>query len=588
MLLFRNMRLLSWMTSMFAIHVLSATESRPNFILIMVDDLGIGDVGCYGNNTIRTPNIDRLAKEGVKLTQHLAASPLCTPSRAAFLTGRYPVRSGMASDSRIGVFIFSASSGGLPKEELTFANVLKKEGYSTALIGKWHLGLNCQHNSDYCHHPLNYGFDYFYGMPMTNLRDCLPGHGSVFIAGAASYIKILFQITSITIVTALLLHYNGIIKIRWKMLRYCLLFFMFLFGIVVFFFWNFRYLNCFLMKNHQIIQQPVSHENLTQRMTTEAVDFILRNKENPFLLFMSYVQVHTALHTAQHFRGKSKHGLYGDATEEVDWSVGTILNALDKNLLQNNTLVYFTSDNGGHLEEISSSGEVHGGWNGIYKGGKATCWEGGIRVPGLLRWSGVFEAGTVINETTSNMDIFPTIVALSGSSLPQDRIIDGYDLTPLIQGKSVKSEHEFLFHYCNAYLNAVRWNPRNSKSLWKAFFFTPNFQPQGSSGCFDSHVCFCYGESVTHHDPPLLFDLSRDPEEKSPLTPQTEIHYYTILQTILQATKKHTESLPVVDKQLSWNNIIWKPWLQACCSSWFYLCYCDNEKELGMDWTSKK
>ncbi|CAH2220444.1 Steryl-sulfatase [Pelobates cultripes] len=141
---------------------------------------------------------------------------------------------------------------------------------------------------------------------------------------------------------------------------------------------------------------------------------------------------------------------------------GTILNELDKNLLQNNTLVYFTSDNGGHVEEISSSGEVHGGWNGIYKGGKATSWEGGIRVPGLVRWSGVIEAGKVIDETTSQMDIFPTIVKLSGSALPHDRIIDGYDLTPLMKGESVTSEHEFLFHYCNAYLNAVRWNPRNS------------------------------------------------------------------------------------------------------------------------------
>ncbi|KAM8976314.1 steryl-sulfatase [Pelodytes ibericus] len=577
------MRLLFWMTSMLTMSMRSATEPRPNFLLIMVDDLGIGDVGCYGNNTIRTPNIDRLAKEGVKLMQHLAASPLCTPSRAAFLTGRYPVRSGMASRNRIGVFIVSAASGGLPNNEITFANILKNQGYSTALIGKWHLGLNCEHSSDHCHHPLHFGFDYFYGMPMTNLRDCLPGHGSVFLAGAAKFIKILFQAGCVALVTSILLTCRGIIIIRWKILCSFLLFFIFLVGLVVLFFWNFRYFNCFLMRNHKIIQQPISHENLTQRMTEESVDFILRNKDTPFLLFMSYAQVHTALHTAESFRGQSKHGLYGDATEEVDWSVGTILNELDKHHLQNNTLVYFTSDNGGHLEEISSSGEVHGGWNGIYKGGKATSWEGGIRVPGLLRWPGVLQPGTVLNEATSNMDIFPTIVKLSGASLPQDRIIDGYDLMPLMQGKTDMSEHEFIFHYCNAYLNAVRWNPRNSKSIWKAFFFTPNFQPEGSNGCFDSHVCFCYGNFVTHHDPPLLFDLSKDKEEKNPLTPQTEIHYYTVLKTIQQATKYHTESLQVVDNQLAWSNIIWKPWLQACCSSWFDLCYCVNEKELGMD-----
>ncbi|XP_063306230.1 steryl-sulfatase [Pelobates fuscus] len=576
------MRLLFWMTSVLTICTLNATQPRPNYLLIMVDDLGIGDVGCYGNYTIRTPNIDRLAKEGVTFTQHLTASPLCTPSRSAFLTGRYPVRSGMASMSRVGVFIFSASSGGLPNNEITFATRLKKRGYSTGLIGKWHLGLNCENSSDHCHHPVNYGFDYFYGMPMTNLRDCIPGHGSVFLAGAARFIKTLIQIGCITLVTATLLNYSGIIKINWKVVSYILIFFGFLFGLVFLFFSNFRYLNCFLMRNHQIIQQPFKHENLTQRMTKESVDFILRNKYKPFLLFVSFAQVHTALYTEQRFRGKSKHGLYGDAIEEVDWSVGTILNELDKNFLQNNTLVYFTSDNGGHVEEISSSGEVHGGWNGIYKGGKATSWEGGIRVPGLVRWSGVIEAGKVIDETTSQMDIFPTIVKLSGSTLPHDRIIDGYDLTPLMKGKSVTSEHEFLFHYCNAYLNAVRWNPRNSKSIWKAFYFTPNFQPKGSNGCFDSHVCFCYGDFVTHHDPLLLFDLSKDPEEKNPLTPQTQM-YYTVLRTIQQAAQNHTESLQVIDNQLSWSNIIWKPWLQACCSSWFDLCYCDNDKEFGGD-----
>ncbi|CAH2220446.1 steryl-sulfatase isoform X1 [Pelobates cultripes] len=230
----------------------------------------------------------------------------------------------MASRSRVGVFIFSASSGGLPNNEITFATMLKKRGYSTGLIGKWHLGLNCENSSDHCHHPVNYGFDYFYGMPMTNLRDCIPGHGSVFLAGAAKFIRTLIQIGCITLVTATLLNYSGIIKINWKVVSYILIFFGFLFGLVFLFFWNFRYLNCFLMRNHQIIQQPFKHENLTQRMTKESVDFIRRNKYKPFLLFVSFAQVHTALYTEQRFRGKSKHGLYGDAIEEVDWSVGKI------------------------------------------------------------------------------------------------------------------------------------------------------------------------------------------------------------------------------------------------------------------------
>ncbi|KAM4795702.1 steryl-sulfatase [Rhinophrynus dorsalis] len=580
-----DMNLLSWIISVFMVHIQSAncaSTSRPNFILIMADDLGIGDVGCYGNSTLRTPNIDRLAEEGVTLTQHLAASPLCTPSRAAFMTGRYPVRSGMATEGKIGVFVFSASSGGLPSDELTFAKILKKEGYSTALIGKWHLGLNCETSYDLCHHPLNHGFDYFYGIAVTNLRDCLPGHGSVFLAGAAEHIKMFFQIASITFVTVIILNCRGIFRINWTLFYYFLLGIFLLLGTVIIFFWNFRYLNCFLMRNQQIIQQPILYDNLTQRITREAVNFIHRSKETPFLLFVSYVQVHTALYASQNFLGKSKHGLYGDAVEELDWSVGTILNELDRNFLQNKTLVYFTSDNGAHLEEISSSGEVHGGCNGIYKGGKSTSWEGGIRVPGLLRWSGILEAGMIINEPTSNMDIFPTLVKLSGSTLPQDRIIDGYDLMPLMQRKIVTSEHEFLFHYCNAHLNAVRWNQRNSKSVWKAFFFTPNFHPEDSNGCFDSHVCFCYGDFVTYHNPPLLFDLSKDMEEKNPLTPQSEANFHAVLRTIQQAVVNHTKTLQAVKNQLTWSNVLWKPWLQTCCTSWSEFCYCDNDNNLGM------
>ncbi|XP_052561629.1 steryl-sulfatase isoform X2 [Tympanuchus pallidicinctus] len=463
--------------------------SNPNVVLLIADDLGIGDLGCYGNKTLRTPNIDRLAKEGVTLTQHLAASPLCTPSRAAFLTGRYPIRSGMAAFSRVGVFLFSASSGGLPSEEITFSKLLKQRGYATALIGKWHLGMNCESNNDFCHHPLSHGFDYFYGLTVTNLRDCKPGQGSVFLKG------------------------------------------------------------------------------------------VQRNHNAPFLLVLSYLHVHTALYASKMFRGKSRHGLYGDAVEEMDWSVGQILDVLENYNLSNRSLVYFSSDQGAHIEEISSSGEVHGGCNGIYKGGKSTNWEGGIRVPGLLRWPGVIQAGTYVDDPTSNMDIFPTIVKLAGAQLPYDRIIDGHDLMPLLQGKVMRSKHEFLFHYCNAYLNAVRWHPGNSESVWKVFFFTPNFTPEDSNGCYDSHVCFCYGGFITHHDPPLLFDLSRDPEEKVPLTPETETRFYEILSVIQRAVDNHTRSLQVVSDQLSWNNLVWKPWLQLCCSSFFQFCYCDYDSE---------
>ncbi|KAK4828645.1 hypothetical protein QYF61_000293, partial [Mycteria americana] len=356
--------------------------SNPNVILLMADDLGIGDLGCYGNRTLRTPNIDRLAEKGVTLTQHIAASPLCTPSRAAFLTGRYPIRSGMAAFSRVGVFLFSASSGGLPSEEITFSKLLKQRGYATALIvqihlshfnlsslvhllvvlmffsgltlgysmnqlmdgnqgvsvgamlppvhrhggdrhlllGKWHLGMNCESSNDFCHHPLSHGFDYFYGLTVTNFRDCKPGQGSVFLKGAQKSLVIPVQIAGITLVSLAIMQYIGLLKVLFQALAYCLLITAISLAVLIFFFYHFQHLNCFLMRNHQIIQQPLSYENLTQRLTKEALQFIGRNTDAPFLLVLTYLHVHTALYASKNFRGKSKHGLYGDAVEEMDWS----------------------------------------------------------------------------------------------------------------------------------------------------------------------------------------------------------------------------------------------------------------------------
>ncbi|NXJ86548.1 STS sulfatase, partial [Trogon melanurus] len=298
--------------------------SNPNVVLLMADDLGIGDLGCYGNQTLRTPNIDRLAEEGVTLTQHIAASPLCTPSRAAFLTGRYPIRSGMAAFSRVGVFLFSASSGGLPSEEITFSRLLKQRGYATALIGKWHLGMSCESSNDFCHHPLSHGFDYFYGLTVTNFRDCKPGQGSVFLKGVQKSLVIPVQIAGITLVSLAIVKYIGFLKVPFQALSYCLVITAMLLAVLIFFFYHFRHLNCFLMRGHQIIQQPLSYENLTQRLTKEAVQFIGRNNDAPFLLVLSYLHVHTALYASENFRGKSKHGLYGDAVEEMDWSIGML------------------------------------------------------------------------------------------------------------------------------------------------------------------------------------------------------------------------------------------------------------------------
>ncbi|XP_059014686.1 steryl-sulfatase isoform X1 [Mustela lutreola] len=555
----------------------SHAASRPNFVLLMADDLGIGDPGCYGNKTLRTPNIDRLAEGGVKLTHHLAASPLCTPSRAAFMTGRYPIRSGMASESLMGVFIFSASSGGLPTSEITFAKLLKNQGYSTALIGKWHLGTNCHNKTDFCHHPLSHGFDYFHGIPVTNLRDCKPGEGSVFTGGIRVVVFIPLQIIAITLLTLAVLRFLGLVHVPVGVFVFLLCLAAMILGLLVCFLHYFRPLNCFLMRNREITQQPLSYDNLTQRLTADAAQFMRRHAGTPFLLVVSYLHVHTALFSSKDFASKSKHGAYGDAVEEMDWSVGQILDVLEELKLANNTLVYFTSDQGAHVEEVSTKGEVHGGSNGIYKGGKANNWEGGIRVPGILRWPGVIQAGLQIDEPTSNMDVFPTVAKLAGSPLPEDRIIDGRDLMPLLQGKTQHSDHEFLFHYCNFYLNAVRWRPRNSTSVWKVFFFTPKFSPEGANGCFSTHVCFCHGHFVTPHHTPLLFDLSKDPRERNPLSPATEPRFQEIVDAMRRAAARHAETLQEVPNQLSLGNVMWKPWLQMCCSASGLSCQCDRE-----------
>ncbi|KAE8278763.1 Steryl-sulfatase [Larimichthys crocea] len=549
-------------------------SSRPNFVLLMVDDLGIGDLGCYGNTTLRTPNIDQLAQEGVKLTQHIAAASLCTPSRAAFLTGRYPIRSGIAGTNRNGVFLFNAASGGLPGREVTFAKIAKQQGYETALIGKWHLGLNCETSDDHCHHPRVHGFNYFFGTPMTNTRDCQPGHGTVF----QIHKHLPYRTLGIILVTASFLHYSGFITIRRRLIVGLLGLLVVVTGLIVGFIMAIPYFNCVLMRDHRIVEQPFTSENLTQRMTHEAVDFIERNSVRPFLLFFSFLQVHTAMFASATFRGTSRHGIYGDAVHEVDWSVGQIMQTLDRLKLSENTLVYLTSDQGAHLEEISAGGEVHRGWNGIYKAGKSTNWEGGIRVPGILRWPGSIPSGRQVDGPTSNMDLFPTVVQLSGASVPKDREIDGHDLMDLLQGRVERSNHEFLFHYCNAYLNAVRWHPRNSSSVWKAFYFTPNFSPENETVCMNTQVCFCTPGYVTYHDPPLLYDLTRDPSETTPLTPDTEPAFHSILAVMREAAETHQRSVKPVESQMTAEKSMWKPWLQPCRSTLFQLCQLQQDE----------
>ncbi|XP_060038681.1 arylsulfatase D-like [Erinaceus europaeus] len=548
--------------------------SNPNFLIIMADDLGIGDLGCYGNSTLSTPNIDRLAREGVRLTQHLAAAPLCTPSRAAFLTGRHAFRSGMdAVGGGYRALQWNAGSGGLPPNETTFAQVLKERGYATGIIGKWHLGVSCETRDDHCHHPLRHGFESFYGLPFTLLGDCDPagppeldrglrarGLGAVWVLGLAA-------------AALALLGVRGRPPLGWELpavLGGLLL------GAWVCTFGLVRRWNCVVMRDHGVAGQPLDLPTLTPALGAEARSFLHRHRSRPFLLFLALPHVHLPLVTAGPFLGSSQHGRYGDSVQEMDGLVGDVLNALDANGLTNTTFTYFTSDHGGFLEARDEHGRL-GGWNGIYRGGKGMGgWEGGIRVPGIVRWPGQLEAGLVIHEPTSLMDVFPTLVELGGGRVPQDRVMDGHSLLPLLKGEVQHSAHEFMFHYCGDLLHAARWHERESGLVWKMHLMTPRFQPEGSDGCHDSGLCPCSGPGVAVHSPPLLFELTSDPSEARALGPGSEPRFQAVLARLARAVEAHRATVTPAPAQFSLINILWRPWLQPCCGT-FPFCGCSQD-----------
>ncbi|XP_030613217.1 arylsulfatase H isoform X2 [Archocentrus centrarchus] len=577
-------------------------NQKPNFVLIIADDLGIGDVGCYGNDTIRTPNVDRLASEGVKLTQHIAAAPLCTPSRTAFMTGRYAIRSGMVSTGRVQVLLFLGGSGGLHPTETTFAKRLQQQGYTTGLVGKWHLGVNCKHRGDHCHHPNQHGFSYFYGLPFTLFNDCLPGEGSDVLVDLQQTLQNLTMLLGVGFITIVCVHVCGLFNISLWLL--VLLFLLCILATAVWYV-PFHFLstwNCIIMRNQEVIEQPMTLETLPQRLLGEAQNFIKRNVDRPFLLVFSLAHVHTPMFKTPQFAGKSRHGAYGDNVEEMDWMIGKITETVDSLGIANNTLMYFTSDHGGHLEDGNLKTGQKGGWNGIYKGGKAMGgWEGGIRVPGIFRWPSRLTAGKVVDEPTSLMDLYPTLKYLAKDTQP-DRQSDGYNLMPLLEGKVARSEHDFMFHYCGTYLNAVRWHPPGSDSVFKVHFFTPNFFPPGAGGCYDIKVCLCHGEYVTYHNPPLLYDLFHDPAESHPLTPDTEPRYAEILEQTAKAVERHKSTLTnkrasadahteastagqSIEIQLAWDKILWRPWLQPCCGT-FPFCGCKETYEKKLEQTA--
>jgi len=404
----------------------------PNIVVILADDLGYGDLGSFGAPNTRTPRLDRMAAEGQKWT-NFYVQPVCSPSRAALLTGRLPVRNGMYSalqGTGPGVFRDNAAAG-LPAGEVTVAELLKSAGYRTGIIGKWHLGQLPQFL------PMRHGFDSWFGLPFSHdMRMTVPRDQG-------------FQTRA---------YYDA----------------------------KPEYWDVPLMRNDEVIERPVDHRTLTKRYTEEAVHFIGENRGKPFFLYLAHSMPHTPLARSDAFVHHSDAGFYGDVIEELDWSVGEVLDALRKAGVDRNTLVLFTSDNGPWLPF-----RQHGGSAGVLKEGKGTTWEGGVRTPAIFWWPGTVKPA-VVTGMGSGLDLLATAAALAGASLPTDRILDSMDLTPTLKKSQPSTRHE-LFYYWNDELRAVR------KGDYKAHFIT--------SGAYGE------GEARTTHAQPLLFDLASDPGE---------------------------------------------------------------------------
>ncbi len=400
------------------------TDDLPNFIIIFADDLGYGDLSCFGHPTIRTPNLDKLATEGMRFTQFYVAANICSPSRAALLTGRLPVRNGVYP----GVF-FPNSASGLPHDELTIAELLKTKGYKTAIIGKWHLGSQQEYL------PSQQGFDYYFGIPYSNDM----GKAGTFA--------------------------NNPDRAQWKSNNPPLP----------------------LFRNNEVIEEEPDQHQLTKRYTDEVLKFIRDNKDEHFFLYYPNNFPHAPLYASEDFAGTSKRGLYGDVVQEFDWSIGQIIKELKDQKLDKNTLVVFTSDNGPWLLM-----REFGGSAGLLYEGKGSTYEGGMREPMIAWMPGKIPSNTINEGLASSLDILPTMMAMAGINMPDDREYDGMDISALLH-QETDQVRDIIYYYNGAVLRAIRKGP------WKAHFET---QPSYSS------------EPAQKHDPPLLYNLENDPSEQ--------------------------------------------------------------------------
>ncbi|NSL90119.1 sulfatase [Chitinophaga sp. Mgbs1] len=379
----------------FMVAAAAPPEERPNVIIIFMDDMGYGDLSCYAGSPWQTPNIDRLATQGMRFTYFYVAQPVCSASRAALLTGCYPNRVGIHGA------LWPSAPIALDTTEQTIAGILKQEGYATGMVGKWHLGSKAPWL------PLQHGFDEYLGLPYSN--DMWPVH----------YDGVPYADTS-----------------RHPRAKYPLL--PLIEG----------------DKPVKFIRTLDDQAQLTTLYTSRACRFIRKHKKEPFFLYMAHSMPHVPIAVSGKFEGKSGDGLFGDMISEVDWSVGEVMRTLEENGLTDNTLVIFTSDNGPWL----SYGN-HAGNTGGLREGKGSTWEGGIRVPCIIRWPGKVPAGAVCNKMAATIDLLPTVAGICGAKLPQ-RKIDGVDVKSLLFNQpDANPRDELAVYYGVNSLEAIRKGP---------------------------------------------------------------------------------------------------------------------------------
>ncbi|HEY4288672.1 MAG TPA: sulfatase [Puia sp.] len=411
--------------------------SKPNVIIILMDDMGYGDTEPYGMTGIATPNFNRLCREGTRFTHYNAGQPICTASRAALLTGCYPNRVGMS-----GALLPGSKIALDPKEE-TLPLLLKKAGYRTAMLGKWHLG----NKPPYW--PIHYGFDSFYGLPYSH--DIWPRDKD-----------------------GNLITDTKNIRFGWPELT--------------------------MIEGDKVVDTIKTHaqqEQFTTLFTEKAVAYIKNNKNKPFFLYLAQPMPHVPLAVSDKFKGKSELGLFGDVIMELDWSLGQIMKALDETGLTKNTILVVASDNGPWLNFGN-----HAGSSGGFREGKATTFEGGTRVPLIMRWPGKIEAGGVNSHLMTNMDLLPTLAAAAGTGLPVNRI-DGLNFLPSLKAGNGTGPRETFYYYFNKNsLEGVRYKN------WKLVL------PHNASTYSALHGKDGNGGSILKRDVPMgLYDLAHDPGE---------------------------------------------------------------------------